>query len=141
MKKVDKLPENVKSEIIELYQNSKMSVKDICSSYGFGTSVLADLIREKGIDFRKPGQVGVRRSKKSSKRVCRNCGSTRSPIQSRFCCDCGSPLYTEKESIINQLHDLTKYFVVINTPDRDRYINEINNIISKVKKLDVLEEE
>ena len=141
MRIVDKLSPEVKQEVIRLYAETKVSTRDICAQYNFGSSALMDIINEAGVPFRRPEQVGkIRNFDGPKKRFCHSCGSRLSPKGSKFCCECGKPLYSEKEIIVIQLEKLTGYFIALEHAKRDDYISEINTIIKEVKKLKVVEE-
>lgn len=129
-----KLSDEEKNEIIQFYSTSNLSAKRICQQYGISAHSLNALIKEAGIEFRRPYQVGNARAKQKRK-ACPVCGSKKSPSGSKFCCDCGNSLYTQKEIIISKLENLTEYFNLFHSSKRDRYIEEINTIINEVKKL------
>jgi hypothetical protein len=141
MRKVDNLSKEVKEEIIRLYSETNTPTTNICAMYGFGSSTLMSIIKEAGIPYRRPSASGKKKTiKEGKKKYCRSCGSRLSPKGSKFCCECGKPLYTEKEMILAKLEHLTNYFIAIDHVNRDKYIGEVNDIINAIKKLKVIEE-
>lgn len=133
---LERMPKETKEEIIRVYTETKIKTSEICSTYNLSSGTLNDIIKEAQIPFRRPGQVGVNRGKK----FCRFCGSRLNPKGAKFCCECGKPLLTEKESILNALEQLSSYFIILEKDKRDKYITEINAIADKVKKLRIIED-
>lgn len=133
---LERMPKETKEEIIRVYTETKIKTSEICSMYNLSSGTLNDIIKEAQIPFRHPGQVGANRGKKS----CRFCGSRLNPKGAKFCCECGKPLLTERENILNALEQLSNYFVVLEKDKRDKCIAEINTIVDKVKKLHIIED-
>ena len=138
---VDRLSAEIKAEIVKLYVDSPLTTKEICQSYNIGSSALNDIINEAGVPHRSPSLVGkTRNTSGKKKKYCRSCGSRLSPAGAKFCCECGKPLFTEKELIINQLEGLTTYFITLEHANRDKYISEVNAIIKAVKGLKIIDD-
>lgn len=127
---LDRMSQKTKDEIIKLYKDGDIRTKEICAAYGIGDGTLNKIIVEADVPYRNPYQAKPRKNK-----ICRTCGSKINPPGAKYCCECGKPLYSDKELVIKQLEKLTNYFIVLEHANRDKYIAEVNDIISNVEKL------
>lgn len=122
-------------EILKLYSDSPVTTRFICEQYNISSGTLSRLVGMNNIARRCPSRCGTR-SESNDKRKCRFCGN-KNPSNAKFCCECGKPIYTDKELILIKLEELTKHFIVLQHANRDKYISQIQEIISMVKSLKV----
>lgn len=123
------------NEILKLYCDGHVTTKYICEQYNISSGTLSKLVDINNITRRNPSRTGVKHKTLHTKK-CKFCGNV-NPVNAKFCCECGKPMYTEKELILVKLDELTKYFIVVQHADRDKYIGHIQEIMSMVKSLKV----
>lgn len=120
-------------EILKLYCDGHVTTKYICEQYKIGSGTLSKLVDIYNIERRNPSRTGVKHKTLHTKK-CKFCGNT-NPVNAKFCCECGKPMYTDKELILVKLDELTKHFIVLQHTDRDKYISQIQEIVGMVKAL------
>lgn len=121
-------------EICKLYVESGMTTKDIASTYGISSGTLHNIV----VQYNLPRRGKSNPHSKNKRPICRHCQII-NPIGSRFCNQCGKPLLTDKECIVERLEKLKEHFNLICTASRDEYIKDVNDIIAAVEKLEVVE--
>ena len=137
MARVDQLSEQTKKEILKLYVDGNITVKEICQLYSIGCKALNDLLLQTNTPHRAEHRVGQKRTTAKGKKHCRHCGSRINPPDAVFCCQCGKPLLTDKERVIQMLEHLTNHFICLEQSKRDSYIAAVNAVIKLVKTLNI----
>ena len=119
-------------DIIEKYQNKAIRVDDILSEYGISSSVLAKIIRENNIPFRRENLCNPR--KRSTKKVCHWCKQAVNIPGAKYCPYCGRNIQTEGEIIIDKLTGLFPYGEHIPVNSREEYRLTLNKAIEYIKQ-------
>ena len=124
--------EEITKEILSKYQNHEISVGDICAEYGISSSVLARIIRENNVPFRRENLCKPR--KRSTKKVCHWCKQTVELAGAKYCPYCGRNIQTEGEIIIDKLTGLFPYGEHLPVNVREEYRITLNEAIEHIRK-------
>ena len=84
MTRVDTLSEQTKKEILKLYVDGNITVKEICQLYSIGCKTLNDLLLQTNTPHRAEYRVGQKRTTAKGKKHCRHCGSRINPPDAVF---------------------------------------------------------
>lgn len=103
MKKVE-FPIGKKKEIISMYNDRSIKVKEILETYKINNSQLCRILREENVPFRMPKNTGPRTNIKLGK--CPTCGKNLMASDAKYCCYCGCNVQTESDRLIERLGDL-----------------------------------
>lgn len=102
MKKIE-LSKEKKKEIIDMYNDRTIKVREIIETYGINTHILSRLLKEEGVPFRLPKAVGPRTNIVLGK--CPICGKFLASKDTRFCYLCGADVRSEEDKLIEKLND------------------------------------
>ena len=120
--------EEITKEILSKYQNKEIFVGDICAEYGISSGVLARIIRENNVPFRREPRT------RSTKKVCYWCKQTVVLAGAKYCPYCGRNIQTEGEIIIDKLTGLFSYGEHLPTSVREEYRITLNEAIEHIRK-------
>lgn len=133
---INKLSQELKDEIVRCYTDTRLTTTEICEMYNLSTGTFNRIISMSGVARRNPDRVGTKYSKhKITYKSCSYCGTKALSENSKFCHICGKPLCTYKEQILKDLQKLTKYSNSIDVENRLKFINSIQDLKKRIKKL------
>ena len=133
---LESVPKEKKEAIARDYLDLSVKVSEIPKKYHISPTTLKKICEEYSIPLRTAGGRTASVQGEPKTVVCSNCGCGINPIGAKFCCICGKPILTPKETLIKRVQELTKYFQLASAGTRDAFIADLNKIVEGVKKLE-----
>lgn len=103
MKKIE-FPLGKIKEIIAMYEDKEIPVKEILETYHISRPVLSRILKEEKVPFRLPKATGPRTNVKL--KICHVCGKSAGVEKAMFCPYCGADIRSKSERLIYRLADL-----------------------------------
>ena len=133
---LESIPKEKKEAIARDYLDLSIKVHEIPKKYHISPATLKKIREEYSIPLRThEGRAAYVKAEPKTV-VSSNCGCGINPIGAKFCCICGKPILTPKETLIKRVQELTKYFQLASAGTRDAFIADLNKIVEGVKKLE-----
>ena len=133
---LESIPKGKKEAIARDYLDLSIKANEIPKKYHISPNTLRKIREEYSIQLRTAEGRTASVQGEPKTVVCSNCGSGINPIGAKFCCICGKPILTPKETLIKRVQELTKYFQLASAGTRDTFIADLNKIVEGVKKLE-----
>ena len=136
---LESIPKEKKEAIARDYLDLSIKANEIPKKYHISPATLKKIREEYSIPLRTAEGRAASVQGEPKTGVCSNCGCGINPIGAKFCCICGKPILTPKETLIKRVQELTKYFQLASAGTRDAFIADLNKIVEGIKKLEVRE--
>ena len=133
---LESIPKEKKEAIARDYLDLSIKVHELTKEYHISPATLKKIREEYSIPLRTAEGRAASVQGEPKTVVCSNCGCGINPIGAKFCCICGKPILTPKETLIKRVQELTKYFQLASAGTRDAFIADLNKIVEGVKKLE-----
>ena len=133
---LESISKEKKEAIARDYLDLSIKVHEIPKKYHISPIALKKIREEYSIPLRTADNRTASVQGEPKTVVCSNCGSGINPIGAKFCCICGKPILTPKETLRKRVQELTKYFQLASAGTRDAFIADLNKIVEGVKKLE-----
>lgn len=124
-----KLTEETKRTLIDLYENSDLTIAQIAERVGVSPNSVSNTVSRLGYPLRRP------KNAKAKNKKCPKCKRQVDVKGARFCPYCGGDLRSENELLAERLEQILDHVGLIPDSRRDEYIAVINETMAVLVKM------